>query len=67
MDSLKKLAAGNARPAFGTVAGDWLTRGLARVPTAQGIGGAGPLVVAIGRGGTPAKPGFLRSKKCAQI
>jgi hypothetical protein len=37
--------------------------------TAQGIGGAGPPQVAIGRasGGTPAKPGFLRSKKCAQM
>jgi hypothetical protein len=36
--------------------------------SAQGIVGAGPPQVAIGRlsGGTPAKPGFLRSKKCAQ-
>jgi hypothetical protein len=38
------------------------------VSSAQGIVGAGPPQVAIGRlsGGTPAKPGFLRSKKCAQ-
>jgi hypothetical protein len=36
---------------------------------AQVIGGARPPQVAIGRasGGTPAKPGFLRSKKCALI
>jgi hypothetical protein len=47
--------------------------------TAQGIGGAGPPQVAIGRGagpkamrcggtpGTPGKPGFRRSRKCAQM
>jgi hypothetical protein len=40
--------------------------------TAQGIGGAGPPQVAIGHGtkcrdGTPAKPGFRRSRKCAQM
>jgi hypothetical protein len=49
---------------------------VADTATAQGIGGAGPPQVAIGRGagpqamrcgGTPAKPGFLRSKKCAQM
>jgi hypothetical protein len=49
---------------------------LADTATAQGIGGAGPPQVAIGRGagpqamrcgGTPGKPGFLRSKKCARI
>jgi hypothetical protein len=43
---------------------------LPRLPasSAQGIVGAGPPQAAIGRlsGGTPAKPGFLRSKKCAQ-
>jgi hypothetical protein len=42
---------------------------LAGDAAAQGIGGAGPPQVDIGRasGGTPAKPGFLRSKKCAQL
>jgi hypothetical protein len=44
--------------------------------SAQGIGGAGPPQVAIGRGagpqamrcgGTPAKPGFRCSRKCAQM
>jgi hypothetical protein len=38
----------------------------------QGIGGARPPQVAIGpaalrRDGTPAKPGFLQSKKCALL
>jgi hypothetical protein len=51
---------------------DWDPR---LTPAAQGIEGAGPPQVAIGRsvgpkalrcGGTPGKPGFLRSKKCAQ-
>jgi hypothetical protein len=41
--------------------------------TAQGIGGArsghgaGPPQVAMRRDGTPAKPGFRRSRKCAQM
>jgi hypothetical protein len=54
------------------------TSGKPEVLAAQGIGGAGPPQVAIGRKavppaavlfcvGTPAKPGFLRSKKCAQM
>jgi hypothetical protein len=44
-------------------AGMTFTSGFAEGAFAQGIGGARS-----GRasGGTPAKPGFLRSKKCAQ-
>jgi hypothetical protein len=47
----------------------FITSGFAGCDAAQGIVGAGTPQVAIGRlsGGTPAKPGFLQSKKCAQI
>jgi hypothetical protein len=46
---------------------------MADTVTAQGIGGArsgpgaGPPMVAMCRDGTPGKPGFRRSRKCAQM
>jgi hypothetical protein len=46
---------------------DTVKRARGRKSCGFASGGAGPPQVAIGRGGTPAKPGFLRSKKCAQI